>query len=146
MKKQGQHKHGGKDGLFTIAFWQFMAFILLILFVWLNEVVDIAALWFGAEPGQPNFFRGCVLTVMVFVVAVVTVGHTYMQQKQVIKGLLTVCADCRKIRVNNEMWEQLDQYISDHSLALISHGLCPHCFEKAQQEIQQASRAKKPER
>lgn len=146
MKASDSHKNKKSDGLFTIAFWQFMSFILLILFIWLNEVVDVAALWFGAEPSPPNYFRGCVLTAMAFVVAMVTVGHTYTQQKQVIKGLLTVCADCRKIRVNSEMWEQLDQYISDHSLALISHGLCPHCFEKAQKEIHDAVKGRKPDK
>lgn len=143
MRGSDSDRHKKKDGLFTIAFWQFMAFILLILCIWLNEILDVAMLWFGVAPSQPNFFRGCVLTAMTFVVAVVTVGHTYMQQKRVIRGLLTVCADCRKIRVNNEMWEQLDQYISDHSLALISHGLCPHCFEKAQQEIRDTVQKRK---
>jgi hypothetical protein len=73
--------------------------------------------------------------VAVAIVAIITVGHTYVQQKQIIRGLLTVCAQCRKIRMDTEVWEQLDQYISDHSLALISHGLCPHCFEQMQKEI-----------
>lgn len=144
MSGLSRDRHKKKDGLSAIAFWQFMAFILLILCIWMNEIVDVAMLWFGVEPSQPNFFRACVLTAMTVVVAVVTVGHTYMQQKRVIKGLLTVCADCRKIRVNNDMWEQLDQYVSDHSMALISHGLCPHCFEKAQREIHEAVKGSKP--
>ncbi len=123
------------DGLFSVAFWQFMAFVMLVLVIWLNEVIDIAALWFGGSSGEPDIFRGCVLTVATMVTAIVTVGHTYVQQKQIIRGLLTVCAECRKIRVADEVWEQLDEYISEHSLALISHGLCPRCFEKACEEI-----------
>lgn len=134
-----KHRKSRGDGLFSVAVWQFLAFVMLLLLIWFNELTDIAALWFGGTPAEPNLFRGCVLTIAVIVVAIVTVGHTYVQQKQIIRGLLTVCAECRKIRIQNEMWEQLDEYISDHSLALISHGLCPHCFEKAQKEIEKMS-------
>lgn len=128
------HKKPG-DGLISVAFWQLMTFFMLILLVWLNELMDLAALWFGTPPNPPSIFRGCVLTIGTIVVAVVTVGHTYLQQKQIISGLLTVCSSCRRIRVDEELWEQLDEYIADHSVALISHGLCPHCFKAMQQEI-----------
>jgi hypothetical protein len=123
------------DGLISVAFWQLMTFFMLILLVWLNELMDLAALWFGVQPSPPSVFRGCVMTIGTIVVAVVTVGHTYLQQKRIISGLLTVCSNCRRIRVEDEVWEQLDEYISEHSLALISHGLCPQCFNEMQQEI-----------
>ncbi len=132
-KKQGRHSH--RDGLFTVAFWQFMSFVLMVLVIWVNEVLDLSALWFGTQPEAADLFRGCVLTVAAIVVAVITVGHTYVQQKRIISGLLTVCAECRKIRVDEEKWKLMDEYISEHSLALISHGLCPACFEMAQEEI-----------
>jgi len=134
MKRLSGGKQKG-DGLAMVAFWQFMAFVMLVLLIWINEVMDLSALWFGTAASEYNVFRGCVLTAVIIVMAVITVGHTYVQQKQIIRGLLTVCAGCRKIRLDDEMWEQLDQYISDHSLALISHGLCPACFEQMQKEI-----------
>lgn len=134
MRRKSESGRKG-DGLTLVAFWQFMAFMMLILVIWLNEMIDIPKLWFGGVESPFNVFRGCVLTVAVAIVAIITVGHTYVQQKQIIRGLLTVCAQCRKIRMDTEVWEQLDQYISDHSLALISHGLCPHCFEEMQKEI-----------
>jgi len=134
MKKMQGRKRKA-DGLFAVAFWQFMAFSMLILVIWVNEMVDLSSLWFGGMPEGMNVFRGFVLTAVAIVVAVVTVGHTYVQQKRIISGLLTVCAECRKIRVDEESWTQLDDYISEHSLALISHGLCPRCFEIVQQQI-----------
>lgn len=139
MKAEAKHKHFSerkRDGLSQVAFWQLMSFMLLILMIWLNETLDLSSLWFGAAESEPNIFRGCVMTIGVIIVAVIAVGHTYVQQKRIISGLLTVCSTCRKIRVDEHMWEQLDEYISDHSLALISHGLCPHCFAEMQQEIE----------
>jgi hypothetical protein len=130
------HRHKTKgDGLAMVALWQFMVFMMFILMIWLNEIMDLSALWFGTAPSEFNAFRGCVLTATALIMAIITVGHTYVQQKQIIRGLLTVCAECRKIRMDEEVWEQLDQYISDHSLALISHGLCPSCFARMQKEI-----------
>lgn len=126
---------GARDGLVGVAFWQFMTFIMLILLVWLNELMDLASLWFGVSPSPPSVFRGCVISIGTIVVALVTVGHTYVQQKQIISGLLTVCSSCRRIRVDEKLWEQLDDYIADHSVALISHGICPLCFEAMKQEL-----------
>lgn len=141
MKRTQRRRHK-KDGLFTVAFWQFMSFLLMVLVIWVNEVLDLSALWFGTVPEEVNFFRGCVLTMAAMVVAVVTMGHTYLQQKQIISGLLTVCAECRKIRVDERQWKLLDEYISEHSLALISHGLCPACFDVMQEQINAMAKAR----
>lgn len=135
-KRHAHYLERKKDGLFEVAFWQLMSFLLLILVVWVNEVLDITALWFGTTDSPPNLYRGFMLTICIIGVAVVAVGHTYTQQKRIISGLLTVCSSCRKIRVDEHMWEQLDEYVSEHSLAAISHGLCPTCFEQMSKEIE----------
>jgi len=139
MSEHKSHAHYSqrkKDGLFTVAFWQLMSFLLLILVVWVNEVLDVTSLWFGTPESAPNLFRGFMLTICIIGVAIVAVGHTYMQQKRIISGLLTVCSSCRKIRVDENLWEQLDEYVSEHSLAAISHGICPTCFEQISKEIE----------
>jgi hypothetical protein len=133
-----------KDGLFAVAFWQLMAFLMLILLIWTNEVLDLTSLWFGARESGMNIYRGSVLTIGVLIVGIITVGHTYLQQKRIITGLLTVCSGCRKIRLDDHLWEQLDEYVSDHSLALISHGLCPHCFDDMKREIDAMEPATQP--
>lgn len=128
------------DGFAWVAFWQMMSFLLLILLVWVDEVLDLTSLWFGIRGGETNFYRGWVITIGIIIVAIITVGHTYLQQKRIIRGLLLVCSQCRKIRVDDRMWRHLDHYIADHSLALVSHGLCPECFEQAKQQIEDYSR------
>ena len=47
-----------------------------------------------------------------------------------LQGVIPICGICKKIRDDKESWQQLEQYISDHSEALFSHGLCPDCYEK----------------
>lgn len=48
-----------------------------------------------------------------------------------LRSLVPVCAWCRKVRSKVGVWQTVDQYIKDHSMASISHGICPDCKEKA---------------
>ncbi len=45
-----------------------------------------------------------------------------------LKGLLPICSNCKKIRDDKGYWNQIESYISDHSDALFSHGICPDCM------------------
>lgn len=47
---------------------------------------------------------------------------------KVLKGLLPVCAACKKIRTEDGKWTQIEVYIEKHSHASFSHGLCPDCL------------------
>jgi hypothetical protein len=141
QKRPWSRRRPKHDGFARIAFWQFMAFLILLLVIWVDETLDLSALWFDTPPHPFNVFRGCVLSALTILAAVVAVGLTYEQQKRIIRGLLTVCAQCRKIRVGHEVWEQLDDYIASHSVALISHGLCPDCFAQMQKAIKEIDHA-----
>lgn len=46
-----------------------------------------------------------------------------------LKGLIPICAYCKKIRNDGDYWQQLEIYISEHSEAEFSHGICPDCFD-----------------
>jgi sigma-B regulation protein RsbU (phosphoserine phosphatase) len=47
-----------------------------------------------------------------------------------LQGLLPICCYCKKIRDDQNYWQQVESYISSHSEAQFSHGVCPECFEK----------------
>ena len=46
-----------------------------------------------------------------------------------LRGLIPICAYCKKIRDDGDYWQQLEVYISEHSDAEFSHGICPDCYE-----------------
>lgn len=48
-----------------------------------------------------------------------------------VKGLVPICASCKKIRVAPDAWQDLEAYIAAHSEAELSHGLCPGCYRAA---------------
>ena len=45
-----------------------------------------------------------------------------------LEGIITICMYCKRIRNEQDSWQQVESYVSDHSDASFSHGLCPGCL------------------
>jgi phosphoserine phosphatase RsbU/P len=58
-----------------------------------------------------------------------------------LQGLLPICSYCKKIRDDQNYWQQVEKYISQHSEAQFSHSICPDCYERlVQPELEQLRR------
>jgi PAS domain S-box-containing protein len=53
-----------------------------------------------------------------------------LKQIKTLRGLIPICAGCKKIRDDKGYWNQLEHYLEKHSEAVFSHGMCPACFQK----------------
>jgi len=53
-----------------------------------------------------------------------------LSQIKQLKGLLPICMYCKKIRNDKNYWEAVESYITVHSEAIFSHGVCPECHKK----------------
>ena len=53
-----------------------------------------------------------------------------MSEIKTLSGLLPICATCKKIRDDTGYWNQIEEYIQQHSEASFSHGMCPECADK----------------
>jgi len=51
-----------------------------------------------------------------------------LSRVKTLQGLLPICSYCKKIRDDRNYWQQVEGYISDHSEAQFSHGICPECY------------------
>lgn len=49
---------------------------------------------------------------------------------RILKGILPICSNCKRIRTDIGYWEQIEVFIRDHSEAEFSHGICPDCAKK----------------
>jgi len=52
-----------------------------------------------------------------------------------LEGMLPICGHCKKIRDDKGYWNQLETYISDHTDATFTHGVCPDCAETMRLEM-----------
>ena len=53
----------------------------------------------------------------------------------VLRGLLPICCSCKKIRDDQGYWRQVEQFVSQHTGARFTHGLCPDCEVKLYGEL-----------
>ncbi len=58
-----------------------------------------------------------------------------LAEVKTLSGLLPICASCKKIRDDKGYWNQIESYISEHSEAEFSHGICPECAKKLYPEF-----------
>jgi GAF domain-containing protein len=53
-----------------------------------------------------------------------------ISEVKTLRGLLPICASCKKVRDDKGYWNQIDKYLETHSEVEFSHGLCPDCAKK----------------
>jgi len=53
-----------------------------------------------------------------------------LDQIKTLKGLVPMCASCKKIRDDEGYWQEVEAYMMEHSEMEFSHGLCPDCLKK----------------
>lgn len=47
-----------------------------------------------------------------------------------LQGLLPICSYCKKIRDDQNYWQQVEQYVTERTEARFTHGICPSCYER----------------
>ena len=62
-------------------------------------------------------------------------SETALAEVKELKGLLPICSNCKKIRDDSGYWNQIESYISTHSHAEFTHGICPDCARKLYPEM-----------
>ncbi|MDW7771652.1 MAG: response regulator [Desulfobulbaceae bacterium] len=59
------------------------------------------------------------------------------EQIKILQGLLPICSHCKNIRDDRGFWHQVEEYVSTHSEAQFTHGICPVCMKKYYPEFSQ---------
>lgn len=53
-----------------------------------------------------------------------------LDEVRTLRGLLPICSWCRKVRDDEGLWTQIEEYVSQHTDASFTHGMCPECYER----------------
>ena len=60
---------------------------------------------------------------------------------KLLQGLLPICSYCKKIRNDQNYWQQVETYIAEHSEAQFSHSICPECYhDRVRPQLEQLRR------
>ena len=89
---------------------------------------------FLSRPGGPVWMaaanRGIVIGVLWSTAAIVMLYNRARREIRTLRGMLAICASCKKVRGDEGFWKHMEEYIEDHSEVLLSHCLCPACQQK----------------
>jgi len=58
-----------------------------------------------------------------------------MDEISQLRGILPMCSYCHKVRNDDHFWQRVDEYLTSHTLAEISHGICPDCYAGVMADI-----------
>ena len=66
--------------------------------------------------------------------------QTALSNVKQLRGLLPICSYCKRIRGDDQYWQQVEGYIAEHSDAQFSHGICPSCYDTISAELDAVAR------
>jgi hypothetical protein len=100
--------------------------------------ISSACIVVGAALSPPSYLPHWILlinraTVIGIIGSIVYYSRTRAAAEAEVKtlrGILPICAACKRIRTDDGAWQQIEVYIRDHSAAEFSHGLCAECMTK----------------
>lgn len=111
--------------------YQLIGYGVLLFLIIGDEVLDLPHHVFGAPATPINWNESCIEGGYVLALCAFTTFFTLRLLRRIkyLEGFLPICGHCKRIRAEGE-WKPIEDYISSHSAAKFSHGLCPECLEK----------------
>ncbi|MFH1019437.1 MAG: hypothetical protein V1782_02330 [Pseudomonadota bacterium] len=111
--------------------YQLIGYGILLFLITGDELFDFPHNIFGAPATPINWTETVIEGTYILLLCAFTIylSLRYLKRIKFLEGFLPICSFCKKIRKGEE-WTSLEKYMSDHSEALFSHGLCPECAEK----------------
>jgi hypothetical protein len=117
-----------------LAISQVAIVLLFLCLTWGNEIIDIPHHVFNDAPTSYSQRYGeIIIELFVFFIVVIIqilVFRKLYKRIKVLEGFIPICAKCKKIRNAKDQWEQMEKYITQHSLATFSHSICPDCLKQ----------------
>jgi len=114
-----------------LAIAQLVVVALFLLLTLGNEIIDVPHYLFNDAPTSYSQRVGeIIIELSIFFVVMAIQIRLFMKlynRIRILEGFLPICANCKKIRNAEDQWEEMEKYITKHSLAQFSHSICPSC-------------------
>ena len=83
------------------------------------------------EAFQHDLLNRLLTLIAIWGIVIVSLMRKRRQQEiKTLRGLLSICSYCKRVRDSHDNWTPLERFISAHTEADFSHGICPDCFPK----------------
>ena len=105
--------------------------------IWIDEILDIPYVLLGGPPTPINWRESLFESLIIVIIGMVILQHTYhlLTRLSHLEGILPVCPSCKKIRVDQEFWQDIEKYVHERVKADSLYGIFPDCLKKYYQEM-----------
>ncbi len=105
--------------------------LIIVLFIWLNEIVDMPHVIFGAVSTPVNWVEALMESLVIIVsnVMVWFLAARFIKAVNHLAGFYRICSACRSVEVKGN-WIPLEELLRDESSVDLTHTLCNDCARK----------------
>ena len=131
----------GRQNKNWVLWYVTIAFVLMIALVWLVEFTGVKPLLFGGERPASDW-RNCALDTILLIVVwsgVFVATRRLLAHLLYLKGLLRVCAWCRRVNYKGD-WMRVEDYFEQGFHVESTHGMCPECMKKFEADYEEQKR------
>jgi len=128
-----------------VLWYECVGFGLLLVLAWLDELVDLPHLLLGGHPHVSDLRDSFVETVPIILIwgVVFILTRRLLAHLHYLEGFLRVCAWCRKVGYHGK-WMRLEDYFAEGFRIETTHGMCPECLKKFEEDTKEFYRRHPP--
>ena len=137
--------HVQKSGS-KVLWYECFGFGLILIVSWINQVVDLPHLLVGGELHASKWRDSAIETILILLIwaFVHSLTRRLVARLHYLEGMLRICAWCRKVG-QGERWMRLEDYFAEDFHICTTHGVCPECLQKLEEDTKQFYRTQHEE-
>jgi len=134
-------------GASRILWYESFGFLFLIALSWIGNSQGLSQLLFGGGPHTPDWRDSALQTLVIIYVWAIVWGltKTLVQRLHYLGTFLRLCAWCRKVGQNGK-WVKIEDYYRQDFQIPTTHGMCPECRKRLEEETAEFVRKETEER
>ncbi len=126
-----------------VLWYESIGFGLILFLSWLNKFVDLPHLFVAGDARLPKWRDSFIETLLILLIwaFVHSLTKRLVQRLHYLEGMLKICAWCRKVG-EGDRWMRLEDYFAEDFHIDTTHGVCPECLKKLEEDTKQFYRSK----
>ncbi len=128
-----------------VLWYESVGFGLILLLAWFNRYLDLPHLLSGGEVQAFRWRDSLIETMLILLIwaFVFSLTKRLVERLRYLEGMLRVCAWCRKVG-HGERWMRLEDYLAEGLQIGTTHGVCPECMKKIEEDTKHFYRTHPP--
>jgi hypothetical protein len=128
-----------------VLLYESFGFGLILLLAWLNKFVDLPHLLMAGDAGLGKWRDGFIETLLILLIwaFVHSLTKRLVDRLHYLEGMLRICAWCRKVG-HEDRWMALEDYFAEDFDIGTTHGVCPDCMKKLEEDTRRFYRSQIP--